>query len=211
MEYLTENLEPKKVLRYFEEICAIPHPSHHEQALCAYIRGCAERYGHRYVEDAAGNLMVYLNATPGYEDKAPMLLQAHMDMVSAKEPGSNHNFLTDPIRLHIEDGHYLYADDTTLGADNAVGLVNMLALMEDDTVVHPPMELLFTVCEEDGMEGIRQLGADSTILFTEGAAIFQIEDDASVCIFTPRPCTASQERFLPSKTESLTESLTKPA
>ena len=62
-----------------------------------------------------------------------------MDMVSAKEPGSNHNFLTDPIRLHIEDGHYLYADDTTLGADNAVGLVNMLALMEDDTVVHPPM------------------------------------------------------------------------
>lgn len=149
--------QPAHVVRYFEEICAIPHPSHHEQALCAYIRGCAERYGHRYVEDAAGNLMVYLNATPGYEDKAPMLLQAHMDMVSAKEPGSNHNFLTDPIRLHIEDGHYLYADDTTLGADNAVGLVNMLALMEDDTVVHPPMELLFTVCEEDGMEGIRQL------------------------------------------------------
>ena len=148
--------QPAHVVRYFEEICAIPHPSHHEQALCAYIRGCAERYGHRYVEDAAGNLMVYLNATPGYEDKAPMLLQAHMDMVSAKEPGSNHNFLTDPIRLHIEDGHYLYADDTTLGADNAVGLVNMLALMEDDTVVHPPMELLFTVCEEDGMEGIRQ-------------------------------------------------------
>ena len=203
--------QPAHVVRYFEEICAIPHPSHHEQALCAYIRGCAERYGHRYVEDAAGNLMVYLNATPGYEDKAPMLLQAHMDMVSAKEPGSNHNFLTDPIRLHIEDGHYLYADDTTLGADNAVGLVNMLALMEDDTVVHPPMELLFTVCEEDGMEGIRQLGADSTILSTEGAAIFQIEDDASVCIFTPRPCTASQERFLLSKTESLTESLTKPA
>ena len=154
---ILKGYQPAHVVRYFEEICAIPHPSHHEQALCAYIRGCAERYGHRYVEDAAGNLMVYLNATPGYEDKAPMLLQAHMDMVSAKEPGSNHNFLTDPIRLHIEDGHYLYADDTTLGADNAVGLVNMLALMEDDTVVHPPMELLFTVCEEDGMEGIRQL------------------------------------------------------
>ena len=58
--------QPAHVVRYFEEICAIPHPSHHEQALCAYIRGCAERYGHRYVEDAAGNLMVYLNATPGY-------------------------------------------------------------------------------------------------------------------------------------------------
>ena len=93
---ILKGYQPAHVVRYFEEICAIPHPSHHEQALCAYIRGCAERYGHRYVEDAAGNLMVYLNATPGYEDKAPMLLQAHMDMVSAKEPGSNHNFLTDP-------------------------------------------------------------------------------------------------------------------
>ena len=91
---ILKGYQPAHVVRYFEEICAIPHPSHHEQALCAYIRGCAERYGHRYVEDAAGNLMVYLNATPGYEDKAPMLLQAHMDMVSAKEPGSNHNFLT---------------------------------------------------------------------------------------------------------------------
>ena len=149
--------QPAHVVRYLEEICAIPHPSHHEQALCAYIRSCAERYGHRWVEDAAGNLMVYLDATPSYENKASMLLQAHMDMVPAKEPGSTHNFLTDPICLHIEEGHYLYADGTTLGADNAVGLVNMLALMEDNTVVHPPMELLFTVCEEDGMAGIRQM------------------------------------------------------
>lgn len=154
---ILKGYRPAHVARYFEEICAIPHPSHHEQALCAYIRGRAERYGHRYVEDAAGNLMVYLDATPGYEDKAPMMLQAHMDMVAAKEPWSSHDFLTDPIRLHIEDGHYLYADGTTLGADNAVGLVNMLALMEDTTVVHPPMELLFTVCEEDGMTGIRQM------------------------------------------------------
>ena len=148
---------PAHIVRFFEEICGIPHPSGHEEALCAYIRGYAERYGHRCVGDAAGNLIVYMDASPGCEGAAPMLLQAHMDMVAAKAAGSQHDFLKDPIRLHIEEGHYLYADGTTLGADNAVGLVNMLALMVDDTVTHPPMELLFTVGEESGMSGIRQV------------------------------------------------------
>lgn len=149
--------QPEHVVRFFEEICGIPHPSGHEEAICAYIRGYAAKYGHRCVEDPAGNLIVYMDATPGCEDAAPMLLQAHMDMVAAKTEGSQHNFIKDPIRLHIEDGHYLYADGTTLGADNAVGLVNMLALMEDGTVVHPSMELLFTVGEESGMTGIRRV------------------------------------------------------
>lgn len=148
---------PAHIVRFFEEICGIPHPSGHEEALCAYIRGYAERYGHRCVGDAAGNLIVYMDASPGCEGAAPMLLQAHMDMVAAKAAGSQHDFLKDPIRLHIEEGHNLYADGTTLGADNAVGLVNMLALMVDDTVTHPPMELLFTVGEESGMSGIRQV------------------------------------------------------
>ena len=79
--------QPAHVVRYFEEICAIPHPSHHEQALCAYIRGCAERYGHRYVEDAAGNLMVYLNATPGYEDKNNRKILLNSYIIDSKYDG----------------------------------------------------------------------------------------------------------------------------
>ncbi len=102
-------------------------------------------------------MIVYVKATEGYEDVPAFLLQAHMDMVAAKEEGSNHNFLTDPISLHLVDDRYLYADGTTLGADNAVGMMNMLALMEDKTVVHPPLEMLFTVCEENGLIGIRKV------------------------------------------------------
>ena len=157
MEKNLKELSPRRVWEKFYEITRVPRPSHHEDAIREYLLAEAHTHGIEAEADAAGNVIMRKAATPGMESRKGIVLQAHMDMVSAKEPGSNHNFLTDPIRLHIEDGHYLYADDTTLGADNAVGLVNMLALMEDDTVVHPPMELLFTVCEEDGMEGIRQL------------------------------------------------------
>lgn len=167
-------------MRYFEEICGIPHPSGHEEAIRSYIRGCAERFGHRCVEDSTGNLIVYVDATPGCEDAAPMLLQAHMDMVATKVPGSGHDFLRDPIRLHMEDGHYLYADGTTLGADNAVGLVNMLALMEDRTVVHPPLELLFTVCEESGMVGIRHV--DFRLLRSRRMLNMDCGDPDTMCI-----------------------------
>lgn len=153
---ILDGYEPRHVMRYFEEITQIPHASGNEAALCAYIREHAQRFGYEYAEDKAGNLLVYVPATPGCERVPSMLLQAHMDMVPAKREGSAHNFDTDPLKLHI-DGHYLYADGTTLGADNAVGLVNMLALMEDKSVTHPPLELLFTVGEEVGMVGIRQV------------------------------------------------------
>ena len=153
---ILDGYEPRHVMRYFEEITQIPHASGNEAALCAYIRAHAERFGYDCVEDEAGNLLVYVPATAGYGHVPPMLLQAHMDMVPAKREGSSHNFDTDPLKLHIE-GHCLYADGTTLGADNAVGLVNMLALMEDSSVTHPPLELLFTVGEEVGMVGIRQV------------------------------------------------------
>lgn len=156
MDYI-EKFEPKHVLEHFKNICDIPHISNHEQALCKYIKDFAQKNGHEYYEDEAGNLIVYVNATQGYETVPPFLMQAHMDMVAAKEAASNHNFLTDSIKTHLVDGHYLYADGTTLGADNAVGMMNMLALMEDKSVVHPPLEMLFTVCEEAGMVGIRKV------------------------------------------------------
>lgn len=155
--YLLEAFEPHHVLRHFENICAIPHPSKHEEGVRAYVRDFAEKHGHSWRQDEKGNLLVNVAATPGYENVPPVLLQAHMDMVPAKVEGSDHNFETDPLKLRIVDGHKLYATGTTLGADNAVGEMNMLALMEDDTVIHPPLELLFTVEEEIGMLGIRAM------------------------------------------------------
>ena len=153
---ILKGYQPAHVVRYFEEICAIPHPSHHEQALCAYIRGCAERYGHRYVEDAAGNLMVYLNATPGYEDKAPMLLQAHMDMVPQKDGDKAFDFVRDPIEAYV-DGEWVKADGTTLGADNGMGMAAILAVLESDDIEHGPIEALITATEETGMVGANGL------------------------------------------------------
>jgi len=155
--YFPEEFGPKHVLKHFKNICDIPHTSFHEAALCQYIKDFAAEHGHEYYEDETGNLIVYVKASPGCENAPAFLLQAHMDMVDEKEDWSDHNFLTDPIELRIVDGHYVYANGTTLGADNAVGMMNMLALMEDDTVVHPPLEMLFTMCEENGMVGIRKV------------------------------------------------------
>lgn len=152
-----EKFGPKHVLKHFLNICAIPHPSGHEEKVCAYIKDFAEKHNHKYFEDEAGNLLVYVDATPGYEDSEPFLIQAHMDMVPAKVETSNHDFPKDPISLKLVEDRYLYADGTTLGADNAVGMMYMLALMEDDSVIHPPLEMLFTVREEVGLTGIREV------------------------------------------------------
>lgn len=181
MDY-TDKFEPKKVLTHFKNICEIPHVSGHEQALCAYIKNFAEKCGHEYFEDEAGNLIVYVNASPGYENVPPFLMQAHMDMVPAKEETSDHDFLTDPIKTHLVDDRYLYADGTTLGADNAVGMMNMLALMEDDTAVHPPLEMLFTVTEETGLTGIRYV--DFSRIKSRRMMNMDCGDPETICVST---------------------------
>lgn len=129
--YLTSNFEPRRVLDRFEDICAIPHGSGHEQALGDWILKLANRYGREAVRDDAGNILVRIPATPGCEQVAPILLQGHLDMVLAQEPGLDRDMVHEPIHL-VLDGSILRADRTTLGADNAVGLCNMLALMDAD-------------------------------------------------------------------------------
>ena len=156
MDFL-DRFEPQAVIRHFVNICNIPHPSGHEEGVREYVRKCADEHGHDYHIDEGGNIIVYVKASPGCEGVAPYMIQAHMDMVPAKEAGSTHDFLKDPISLRLVDDHYLYANGTTLGADNAVGMMYMLTLMEDDTVIHPPLELLFTTREEVGLQGIREV------------------------------------------------------
>lgn len=152
--YLTENFEPRRLLERFEDICAIPHGSGHEQALGDWIMALAEQRGHEAVRDAAGNILVHVAAAPGCETAPPVLLQGHLDMVLAQEEGLERDMLREPVHLVLE-GSILRADRTTLGADNAVGLCSMLALMDVGDLRHPPLELLFTVCEEEGLQGIQ--------------------------------------------------------
>ena len=152
-KYLLEGFEPPRVLRHFEDLCAIPHGSGHEEALADHIVALAQKGGHEVYRDSMHNVLVRVAATPGYEKAAPFLLQGHLDMVLAKDEGVDIDLEREPVRLILE-GNVLRADRTTLGADNGVGLCNMMALMEADDLIHPELELLFTVEEETGMGGI---------------------------------------------------------
>ena len=155
MAYLLEDFAPQRVLRHFEDICAIPHGSGNELALGEHILALASHQKLETQRDSAGNILVRVPASPGYEKVPSLLLQGHLDMVCTQEKGMNKDFLHEPIQL-VLDGHILRANGSSLGADNAVGLCNMMALMEADDLRHPPLELLFTTREEVGLEGIRQ-------------------------------------------------------
>lgn len=152
---ITKDLQPQAFFRWFEAISRIPHGSGKEQKLAAWLADFAAARAIPCETDAAGNVFMTLPASPGYEGEPPVLLQAHMDMIWVKDPDSDFDFETEPIRLVI-DGDHLTADGTTLGSDNAVGMATMLALADDPAIKHPPLELLFTVQEEVGLIGARE-------------------------------------------------------
>ncbi|MDX9722281.1 MAG: aminoacyl-histidine dipeptidase [Myxococcota bacterium] len=146
----------KAIMTFFEKICAIPHGSTNEAALRDYLRGWAAEHGFTSDADAAGNLIIRVPASPGKEDKPTLVLQGHLDMVCEKTPQSNHDFSKDAIRI-VEDGEWIRADNTTLGADNGLGLAMAMAAATDPELKHPPLELLMTVEEETGLIGANGL------------------------------------------------------
>jgi dipeptidase D len=144
------------VLKIFEQLSAIPRRSGNEAAISRWLQERARAHGFAAPTDAAGNLVIRVPGTAGYESAPTVVLQGHMDMVCEKTPDSTHDFTRDPIRFIVE-GDWLYADRTTLGADNGIALALALALAEDPLVAHPPLELLFTVNEEVGLSGAEAL------------------------------------------------------
>ena len=158
-----ENLEPQALWAQFEQICRIPHPSGHLDALRTYIIRSAESAGFSADTDEAGNIRVLMPATQGWEHRAAeqqrdpqqvTTLQAHIDMVPQADADLMFNFQTDPLQLRLVDGKIM-ATRTTLGADNGIGVAAMLAIMSDPNLIHGPLELLFTTDEEVGMKGVR--------------------------------------------------------
>lgn len=145
-------LFPQPLWRWFEQICAIPHPSGHEQALSLHIQAWAKERGLALVVDQVGNLIIRKPATPGMQDKKVVVLQAHLDMVPQKNAETVHDFVRDPILPWI-DGDWVKASGTTLGADNGIGMASALAILGSDTIKHGPLEVLLTVDEEAGMTG----------------------------------------------------------
>ena len=147
-----QTTQAASVWSYFLKICAIPHPSRHERTLVEWIFSWAKEHNISCKQDNIGNLILVKPASAGYEAKTPVILQAHLDMVPQKNSDKVHDFTTDPI-IPIIDGEWMHADNTTLGADNGVGMSSCLAVLASDQIAHGPLEVLLTAGEEIGMVG----------------------------------------------------------
>lgn len=147
-----ENLEPQKVLYFFEEICKIPHGTFDTKRISDYCVSFAKERNLEVIQDEMNNVIIKKPGTAGYEDCEPVILQGHIDMVCEKTAESTHDFKTDGLELYIEDG-YLKAKDTTLGGDDGIAVAMAMAVLDSDDIPHPPIEALFTVDEEVGMGG----------------------------------------------------------
>ncbi|KAA1189174.1 aminoacyl-histidine dipeptidase [Pseudohalioglobus sediminis] len=149
---------PAHLWEHFYQFTRIPRPSKQEAAVRQYLVDLAQQAGHPVRLDDAGNLVIYVPASPGREDRPTVIIQNHLDMVTVKTDDVEHDFTRDPLQLKVDDG-WLGADRTTLGADNGLGCAASIALMTDPDVTHPPLELLFTVDEETGLGGALNLDA----------------------------------------------------
>lgn len=149
---MLENLEPKKVFYYFEQISKIPRGSGNEKQVSDYLVNFAKEHNLEYIQDDTLNVVIKKNASKGYENAPSIIIQGHMDMVCEKNGDKIHDFEKDPITLLI-DGDYIKADNTTLGADNGIAVAYNLALLDDDNIEHPSIEAVFTSDEEVGMNG----------------------------------------------------------
>jgi len=144
------------ILEKFEQISSIPRDTKHEAEIRQWLIAWGAARSLKSRTDAVGNLVIQVPASVGYGDHPTLILQGHLDMVCQKTPDSDHDFTCDPIHI-IRDGDWVKADKTTLGADNGIAIAIMMALVEDETVAHPPLELLLTVEEELGVVGADNL------------------------------------------------------
>ncbi len=156
MGNLLGGLKPELLWKHFEEICNIPHPSRKEQKLAQYIVSFAKQNKLEYQTDDFGNVVIRKPATPGFENKTPVVLQGHLDMVAEKNNDVVHDFDKDPIKPYV-DGDWVKAKGTTLGSDNGIGVAAAMAVLESNDLQHGPLEALFTLDEETGLNGAQAL------------------------------------------------------
>ena len=146
-----EELLKERVFFYFAQLCRIPRQSGNEKAVSDFILNWALDQGLKAKQDAVNNVFIRKAASAGYEAAPPVMLQAHMDMVCEKNEGVNHDFTKDPIKWMIEGDLISTGGETTLGADNGIGVACAMAVLEDKTLAHPRLEVLFTVADFAGV------------------------------------------------------------
>ena len=140
------HLEPKPVFDYFEKLCAVPHGSGNTKLISDLCASFARELGLKYRQEDCNNLIIWKDASAGYENAAPVILQGHMDRVCAQTEDCTKDMTTEGLDL-MTDGEWVWADKTSLGGDNGIAVAMILAILEDETLAHPPIEAVFTVDE----------------------------------------------------------------
>src|SRR5512136_2250276 len=178
MSNAIEGLRPELVWKYFAAISRIPRCSKNERAVSDYVLGTAKKLGLAAEQDAAFNVVARKPASRGRESAPSVCLQGHLDMVGEKNKDKVHDFSRDPIEL-VRKGSVMMANGTTLGADNGVAVATNLAIMEDRTLEHGPLEFLFTVDEETGLTGANNLGDD----FLTGRTLLNLDSEEEGALY----------------------------
>ena len=171
---ILENVRPERVFHFFEELSAIPRGSGNEEAAAAFVEDLAKKKGLFCVRDKNNNVFIKKPAAPGHEAAPAVLLQGHLDMVCEKNADTEHDFTRDGIKLRL-DGDTISADGTTLGADDGVAVAIMMAILEDESLVHPALECLFTTEEETGLCGMKAF--DKSLVAAKYMINLDSEDD----------------------------------
>lgn len=166
------NLQPQAIWKNFDLLTQVPRPSGHLEKVQKFLLDWAESKGVKAFKDEAGNIIMRKAATPGMENCKCVTLQGHMDMVPQKVKESTHNFETDPIETYI-DGDWVKARGTTLGSDDGMAVATIMAIMEDDTLKHGPVEGFITADEETTMYGVNHMKAD----VLEGDILLNLDDE----------------------------------
>ena len=147
-----ENLQPQEVFTFFEKLCSIPHGSYNLQQISDYLVSFAKERNLEVIQDKELNVIIKAPGSEGYEDKEPVILQGHMDMVAVKDDNADIDMKTEGLRVKT-DGEYVWAEGTSLGGDDGIAVAYCLALLDSKTIPHPPLEVVITTNEETGMEG----------------------------------------------------------
>ena len=191
------NTDCDRVLHYFEEICKIPHGSGDTKRISDFCADFAKQHGLRFVQDELNDIIIFKDATKGFEDREPIIIQGHLDMVCEKDSDVDFDFITDSLNIEI-NGDFISAKGTTLGGDDGIAIAYALALLESDTIEHPPIEAVFTVDEETGMFGAA--GIDTSVL--KGKRLLNIDSEEEGVLLVSCAGGRRQDLKLPIKRET---------
>lgn len=202
-EKILNNIEPKEVFRYFEEICSIPHGSSNTKKISDYCVEFARKNNLKYIQDELNNVIIFKDGTKGYENSAPVIIQGHLDMVCEKDKNCNIDMQTQGLEL-VLGGDIVSAVGTTLGGDDGIAVAYGLAVLASEDIPHPPLEVIFTVDEEIGMLGAAYIDCSEIKSHTmlnidseeEGILLVSCAGGVTtVCTLSKEVCEVSGEEF----------------